>query len=226
MTHCVDNASTATETAADSAAVEAIAFVGAVLAPFFLNDPRTGQAPDAFAALAELDVDAAAAEWPFADESEARAALALMRAGLAAGADHDDLVWEYRRLFVGPGRLPAPPWGSVYTDHDCVIFGESTLALRAWMRARGIQRLGDERTPEDHIGLMLALLSFLAAGRPELVDEYLRDHLLTWAPHYLEGLAEAADHPFYRGLARLTRTTMLGMQQERELAVNLPRFYR
>ena len=126
MTHCVDNASTATKTAADSAAVEAIAFVGAVLAPFFLNDPRTGEAPDAFAALAELDVDAAAAEWPFADESEARAALALMRAGLAAGADHDDLVWEYRRLFVGPGRLPAPPWGSVYTDHDCVIFGEST----------------------------------------------------------------------------------------------------
>ena len=127
---------------------------------------------------------------------------------------------------MGPGRLPAPPWGSVYTDHDCVIFGESTLALRAWMRARGIQRLGDERTPEDHIGLMLALLSFLAAERPELVDEYLRDHLLTWAPHYLEGLAEAADHPFYRGLARLTRATLLGMQQERELAVNLPRFYR
>ena len=93
MTPCVDNDSTATKTSDDPAAVEAIAFVGAVLAPFFLNDPRTGEAPDAFAALAELDVDAAAAEWPFADESEARAALALMRAGLAAGADHTDLVW-------------------------------------------------------------------------------------------------------------------------------------
>lgn len=226
MTYCVENASTATETAADSATEEAIAFVGAALAPFFLNDPRTGEATDAFAALAELDVDAAAAEWPFADESEAREALGLMRAGLAAGADHDDLVWEYRRLFVGPGRLPAPPWGSVYTDHDCVIFGESTLALRAWMRAQGIQRLGDERTPEDHIGLMLALLSFLAAERPELVDEYLRDHLLTWAPHYLEGLAEAADHFFYRGLARLTRATLLGMQEVRGLTVSVPRFYR
>lgn len=54
----------------------------------------------------------------------------------------------------------------------------------------------------------------------------MRDHLLTWAPHYLEGLAEAAGHFFYRGLARLTRATLLGMQQERELAVSLPRFYR
>ena len=133
---------------------------------------------------------------------------------------------EYRRLFVGPGHLPAPPWGSVYTDHECVIFGEATLALRAWMRACGIERTTDERTPEDHIGLMLALLSFLAVERPELVDDFLRDHLLTWAPHYLDTLEEAATHSFYEGLARLTRATLAGIQRERGLVVDVPRFYR
>ncbi|KAB1651575.1 Tat proofreading chaperone DmsD [Adlercreutzia muris] len=208
--------------------VDAIVFAGASLAPFFLNDPRTGDAADAFAALAELDVAAAAAQWPFAGDEIAavEGALAAMKEGLAAGADHDDVVWEYRRLFVGPGHLPAPPWGSVYTDRECVVFGESTLALRAWMRAVGVERLADERTPEDHIGLMLALLSFLAAERPELVDDYLRDHLLTWAPHYLEALEEAAEQPFYVGLARLTRLTLVGLQRERGLTVELPRFYR
>lgn len=208
--------------------VDAIVFAGASLAPFFLNDPRTGDAADAFAALAELDVAAAAAQWPFAGDEVAavEGALAAMKEGLAAGADHDDVVWEYRRLFVGPGHLPAPPWGSVYTDRECVVFGESTLALRAWMRAVGVERLADERTPEDHIGLMLALLSFLAAERSELVDDYLRDHLLTWAPHYLEALEEAAEQPFYAGLARLTRLTLVGLQRERGLTVELPRFYR
>lgn len=208
--------------------VDAIVFAGASLAPFFLNDPRTGDAADAFAALAELDVAAAAAQWPFAGDEIAavEGALAAMKEGLAAGADHDDVVWEYRRLFVGPGHLPAPPWGSVYTDRECVVFGESTLALRAWMRTVGVERLADERTPEDHIGLMLALLSFLAAERPELVDDYLRDHLLTWAPHYLETLEEAAEQPFYAGLARLTRLTLAGLQRERGLTVELPRFYR
>ncbi len=208
--------------------VDAIVFAGASLAPFFLNDPRTGDAADAFAALAELDVAAAAAQWPFAGDEVAavEGALAAMKEGLAAGADHDDVVWEYRRLFVGPGHLPAPPWGSVYTDRECVVFGESTLALRAWMRTVGVERLADERTPEDHIGLMLALLSFLAAERPELVDDYLRDHLLTWAPHYLEALEEAAEQPFYVGLARLTRLTLVGLQRERGLTVELPRFYR
>lgn len=203
----------------------AVAFAGASLAPFFLNDPRTGDAADAFAAMAELDVAAAAAEWPFVDEATAADALALMHEGLAAGADNENLVWEYRRLFVGPGHLPAPPWGSVYTDRECVVFGEATLALRAWMRRVGVARTTDERTPEDHIGLMLALLSYLAEERPDLVDEYLRDHLLTWALHYLEALEAAADHPFYQGLAALTRSTLLGLQAARGLEVTLPHFY-
>ncbi|MDE8685605.1 Tat proofreading chaperone DmsD, partial [Adlercreutzia rubneri] len=61
----------------------AVAFAGASLAPFFLNDPRTGDAADAFAAMAEVDVAAAAAEWPFVYEATAADALALMREGLA-----------------------------------------------------------------------------------------------------------------------------------------------
>lgn len=206
--------------------LEGIAFVGETLGPFFLQDPKTGEAGAAFQALAALDVDAAAAEWPFAEEAEAHGNLALMKEGLARGVEDDDLVWEYRRLFVGPGHLPAPPWGSVYTDRECVVFGEATLALRAWMRRIGVARTTDERTPEDHIGLMLALLAYLAEERPELTDEYLRDHLLTWAPHYLEALEEAADHPFYQGLAALTRSTLLGLQEARGLEVVTPRFYR
>lgn len=210
----------------ENAEMEAIAFVCLALSPFFLNDPRTGNAADAFAALAELDVDNAAVDWPFVDENEAAQDLALMHNGLAAGADHDELVWEYRRQFVGPDRLPAPPWGSVYTDRDCVIFGESTLALRAWMKRCGILRTVDENTPEDHIGLMLGLLAFLAQTRPELVDEYLTEHVLTWAPHYLDLLEQATTHPFYQGLARLTRATLHGMGECRSLTVTVPHFYR
>lgn len=206
--------------------LEAVAFAGSALAPFFMEDPRTGNASDAFEAMAALDVAEAADAWPFVGADAAREALSLMREGLAAGIDDDDLVWEYRRQFVGPAARPAPPWGSVYTDRDGVIFGESTLALRAWMRERGIERTADERTPEDHIGLMLAMMAFLAQERPELLDEYLAEHFLTWAPHYLEALEEATTHPFYEGLARLTRATLSGIRDARGLTVVEPRFYR
>ncbi|MFR7403636.1 MAG: hypothetical protein ACLUW6_03065 [Coriobacteriaceae bacterium] len=79
---------------------------------------------------------------------------------------------------MGPGHLPAPPWGSVYTDHECVIFGEATLALRALdarLRHRAHHRRAHARNAHRaHAGL----LSFLAVERPELVDDFLRDHLL------------------------------------------------
>ena len=206
--------------------LEGIAFVGETLGPFFLQDPKTGEAGAAFQALAALDVDAAAAEWPFAGEAEARACLLLMKEGLAHGADDDDLVWEYRRLFVGPAPKPAPPWGSVYTDRECVVFGESTLALRAWMRAQGIARLVDDKTPEDHIGLMLVLMAWIARNQPADLDDYLRLHLLPWSSHFLDELAEAAKQPFYEGLARLAKASLEGIQSERALDVAYPRFYR
>lgn len=206
--------------------LEGIAFVGETLGPFFLQDPKTGEAGAAFQALAALDVDAAAAEWPFADEAEARSCLALMKEGLANGIEDDDLVWEYRRLFVGPAPKPAPPWGSVYTDRECVVFGESTLALRAWMRSRGIARLVDDKTPEDHIGLMLVLMAWIARNQPADLDDYLRLHLLPWSSHFLDELTEAAKQPFYEGLARLAKASLEGIQSERALDVAYPRFYR
>lgn len=210
----------------DDETLEAVAFIGEALAPFFLNDPVKGEAGEAFTAMAALDPEAAAAEWPFAEAGEARECLDLMVRGLAAGADDDALVWEYRRLFVGPAPKPAPPWGSVYTDRECVVFGASTLELRAWMRAHGIARTVDEKTPEDHIGLMLALMAWIAREQPADLAEYLRLHLLTWAPHFLEQLAEAAGHPFYEGLARLTASSLEGIREALALEVAYPRFYR
>ncbi|MEY8561840.1 Tat proofreading chaperone DmsD [Eggerthellaceae bacterium 3-80] len=212
-----------------------ISLVGDMLAPFFLQDPRTGTAQASFDALAALDVQAAASEWPFVEQSLAQTDLANMQAclvphddtaGVSAAVISDDMMWEYRRLFVGPGKKPAPPWGSVYTDHECVVFGETTLALRAWMRSHGIERISDERSPEDHIGLMLALLSTLATQRPDLVESYLQDHLLTWSSHFLEELEQAAEYPFYISLAHLTRATLEGMQAELGIDVVYPKYYR
>lgn len=219
----------------DAATLEGVAFLGNTLAPFFLQDPRTGAAGAEFAAVAALDAQAAGAEWPFVGEEEAVRCLGMMVEGLvpsrAAGegcafvAD-DDLTWEYRRLFIGPGAKPAPPWGSVYTDRECVVFGATTLELRAWMREHGVARTADEKTPEDHIGLMLALMAWLAQNQPADLGEFLSLHFLTWAGHFLDELADAAEHPFYEGLARLTRASLDGVQKTLGLEVVVPRFYR
>ena len=119
-----------------------------------------------------------------------------------------------------PRRSRPLPGGSVYTDRECVVFGTSTLALRAWMRGRGIARLVDDKTPEDHIGLMLSLMTWIARNQPDDLDEFLQAHLLTWSLHSLDQLIEAAAHPFYESLARLAKATLEGVQQVRGLDVS------
>ena len=37
---------------------------------------------------------------------------------------------EYTRLFVGPDKLVAPPWESVYRGEDAMLFQEVTLEVR------------------------------------------------------------------------------------------------
>lgn len=207
----------------------AFVLIGSTLGPFFLNDPEhdADRIKPGLEAIASLDLDAAADEWPFVEADQAKEALGKMRTGLEDGCESDALVWEYRRLFVGPAAKPAPPWGSVYTDKDRVVFGASTMELRAWMRKNGIsiaKKESDE--PEDHIGTMLVLLSWLSDKRPDLVKEFLRDHLLTWSSHFLTQLEEAAEQPFYEGLARLTRLSLEGAQETLGLHVDYPRYYR
>lgn len=206
-----------------------IAFVGGTLGPFFSFDPKIDESKLAPAAQAicELDVPAAAEAWPFVETAQAAKSLSLMQEGIASGLRAPALADEYRRLFVGPAAKVAPPWGSVYTDKDMVVFGASTLALKSWLRCHGITvAKGESDEPEDHIGTMLSLMGWLAQNKPEAFCEFLQAHLLTWAGHFLGIVESESDHPFYCGLASLTRLSLEGIQGSLGLEVETPRFYR
>jgi TorA maturation chaperone TorD len=129
------------------------------------------------------------------------------------------LAREYQRLFIGPHHFNAPAWGSVYLDRDRVLFGASLLELRQWMCAGGITVNAEKREPEDHIGKMLVLMGWLAAEKPELIRTFLAQHLMPWAPRYLELLRQDAQQPFYEGLAVLTQSTLEGIVRELKIEV-------
>ena len=129
-----------------------------------------------------------------------------------------ELDFEYQRLFVGPTHLSAPPWGSVYLDKDNVLFGISTLELRTWLKAHDITVATELREPEDQIGKMLLLMAWLAEETPVLIPEFLSEHLMPWAPRYLELLEQAAELPFYRNLAHDLQESLAALMSE--LAIN------
>lgn len=213
----------------DAQVLQGIAFVGRSLGPFFRYDPKRelDVIGPSYDAIDRLDARAAAAEWPFVDDAAAFRTLCLMQEGIEDDLDGTAIIHEYRRLFVGPGPKAAPPWGSVYTDRDQVMFGASWVALREWLRASGIAVAeGESREPEDHIGLMLEMMAWMADERPELLPDYLRLHLLPWAGHFLDLMETTADQAFFEGLAALSAASLEGIRKVLSLEVETPRFFR
>ena len=115
----------------------------------------------------------------------------------------------WQRLFIGPYALPAPPWGSVWLDRESVLFGDSTLALRQWMRENNIAFEMQQNEPEGHFGTLLLLGAWLAEnGREAECEQLLAWHLLPWSTRFLSVFVDNAGHPFYAALGRLAQLTL------------------
>lgn len=191
--------------------LENIALTGRVLGVLLYAPPESEEARQLLATLSESEW---VKEWPYGDAEQLQTAAALIATGLE-DEQEESLAEAYQRLFVGPNTLPAPLWGSVYLDKENVLFGNSTLRLRRWLRSNGIDAQHDRNEPEDHIGTLLMMVAWLAEERQGgLVEQLLTKHLLPWAPRYLELLLANAQHPFYLGLAQLAQITLNAWGEE------------
>ncbi|VFS18886.1 anaerobic dimethyl sulfoxide reductase maturation protein (twin-arginine leader-binding protein) [Escherichia coli] len=96
-----------------------------VLGALFYYAPESAEAAPLVAVLTN---DSWETQWPLPEASLAP----LVTAFQTQSEETHAQAWQ--RLFVGPWALPSPPWGSVWLDRESVLFGDSTLALRQWMR--------------------------------------------------------------------------------------------
>jgi TorA maturation chaperone TorD len=139
-----------------------------------------------------------------------------IRKDLEDPAFPDRVRSEYMRLFVGPEKLIAPPWESVYQGEDAMLFQEVTLEVRKAYRAFGMQAEAYRRVPDDSLALELAFMSTLAARaldafragdgggvRTNLSGslEFLKEHLLRWIPKFLERMEKSPTDCLYPQLS-------------------------
>ena len=135
--------------------------------------------------------------------------------------DLDALALDFSRLFLGPYKLHAPPYGSVYLDGERQIMGKSTLEVRNKYREAGLDVSTDFRNPPDHISAELEFMYFLILKEIEAIEDsdidtaisllerqraFLREHLGAWVFDFADTVEEKAETDFYKNLARATRT--------------------
>lgn len=156
------------------------------------------------------------------DSSEIQRGVRLVRNYLADPRNateeaYERLHWDYHRLFVGPCKLPAPPWESAYRIRERQPLPTETLAVRRRYLSYGVTSTGSAE-PEDHIGMELDFMCqtthaalrhaergerapLMAVLRDQL--DFLEQHLLTWVPQFTMDVMRCAQTDFYKGMAQV-----------------------
>lgn len=160
------------------------------------------------------------AGWPLPEAGATQRGLTLLGDCLArwdAGTPKE-LEVDFNRLFVGPGRLLAPPWESVYRGVDRMLFDHHTLAVRRAYACFGLQASRRGGEPDDHLGLEFLFLGHLCeqghqaekagdsdrAGTFEVArEQFLADHMSHWIPACLDLVRQHACTAYYQGQAHL-----------------------
>ena len=128
---------------------------------------------------------------------------------------------DYTRLFVGPFKLLASPYGSIYLENG-KFMGDSTLAARDVYLEEGLDIV--LKDAPDHIGVELEFMYFLALkeagvradGDTDQADSlrdrqasFLRTHLGAWVRAFVSNIQEHAQTEFYKTLGRVTADFVL-----------------
>lgn len=102
-----------------------------------------------------------------------------------------------QRLFVGPALAVSAV--SVWLDRESVLFGDSTtLALRQWMREKGIQFEMKQNEPEDNFGSLLLMAAWLAENGRQTECEECWHGTFFRGQHVFLTFYRKSRTPFYR----------------------------
>jgi TorA maturation chaperone TorD len=134
----------------------------------------------------------------------------------------EELQKDYLRTFLGSNTTAyscAYPHESVYTSPERLIMQDARDEVLALYRAAGFDKDESWKDGEDHIALELDFERLLAARSAQALREndeaafgrlileqynFLLDHLLNWAPLFVQDMHKFAQTDFYQALAHLT----------------------
>ncbi|WP_136797521.1 TorD/DmsD family molecular chaperone [Desulfosediminicola ganghwensis] len=108
--------------------------------------------------------------------------------------DWVEVEYDFNRLFVGPGTVPAPPYASAYLDEP-TLMGAPSLEVRQFYVRLGVAVPDQGSTPDDFLAFELDAVSVLDAAKfhgdlelEQHIDEFITTHMCGWIPRFIDAV--------------------------------------
>ncbi len=130
----------------------------------------------------------------------------------------NDLVLEYNRLFVGPGKHISP-YESVYRNGGNVLWSETTAYVKNFIESSGLEYSDNWTGLPDHIGVELEFMQRVTCHEKEawsrkdieaairclkFEKKFIDEHLSQWIPMFCDKVKEETQIPFYEEMVEFT----------------------
>lgn len=124
---------------------------------------------------------------------------------------------EYTKLMIGPGRLIAYPWASMYLGKEKMLFLESTVEARRTYKKYGFLPAAYLQVADDHLAIELHFMAKMSERAKEAFEQenleemhkvlegqkdFLKDHLLKWITQYAKDMEKAESALLYAQYAQ------------------------
>ena len=144
----------------------------------------------------------------------------------------ETLAVEYAYLFIGPGKHISPH-ESVHHQKEGVqsgqLWGELTGEVKNIIESSGLEYKSEYTGMPDHISVELEFMQQVVQREAQAWEadddetarlclknekKFVDEHLLGWIPDFCQKVSAAAEMPFYREMAGLTRSFIEFEKQE------------
>ncbi|MEG2291448.1 MAG: molecular chaperone TorD family protein [Clostridium sp.] len=135
-----------------------------------------------------------------------------------------ELKSEYARLFLGPKRILAPPYESVYCTRNRQLFGETCISVRRLYEQLGLKINKVGNVPDDFIGFELEFMYYLAFTTGEVINDnnmdkidellnhqynFIKDHIGVWIERFTNDIYENTKMEYFKVIANFTKEFIL-----------------
>lgn len=135
-----------------------------------------------------------------------------------------ELKSEYARLFLGPKRILAPPYESVYCTRNRQLFGETCISVRRLYEQLGLKINKVGNVPDDFIGFELEFMYYLAFTTGEFINDnnmdkidellnhqynFIKDHIGVWIERFTNDIYENTKMEYFKVIANFTKEFIL-----------------
>lgn len=135
------------------------------------------------------------------------------------GTPDADTIYDFNKLFIGPGKLLAPPYESYYRNPEKLFMQKETMAVREFYSSAGVNVKRLNSQPDDFIALEFEFICFLLykaaahlSNDPDMTDyylqlysEFLNKHLSKWIFDHCQDILAKSTSDFCKGMAIITQ---------------------